>query len=75
MENADGSQYIMRDGGILKDFEDNDIDYGDFYYRKGAKFYKRRIQSYDGNNTYSILEQEVDEMEKQRVMRILFKYR
>lgn len=60
-KNADGSQYIMRDGGILKDFEDNDIDYGDFYYRKGAKFYKRRIQSYDGNNTYSILEQEVDE--------------
>lgn len=60
-KNADGSQHIMRDGGILKDFEGNDIDYGDFYYRKGAKFYKRRIQSYDGNNTYSILEQEVDE--------------
>ena len=60
-KNADGSQHIMRKGGILKDFEDNDIDYGDFYYRKGAKFYKRRIQSYDGNNTYSILEQEVDE--------------
>lgn len=60
-KNADGSQHIMRDGGILKDFEDNDIDYGDFYYRKGAKFYKRRIQSYDGDNTYSILEQEVDE--------------
>ena len=60
-KNADGSQHIMRDGGILKDFEDKDIDYGDFYYRKGAKFYKRRIQSYDGNNTYSILEQEVDE--------------
>lgn len=60
-KNADGSQHIMRKGGILKDFEDNDIDYGNFYYRKGAKFYKRRIQSYDGNNTYSILEQEVDE--------------
>lgn len=60
-KNADGSQHIMRDGGILKDFEGNDIDYGNFYYRKGAKFYKRRIQSYDGNNTYSILEQEVDE--------------
>lgn len=60
-KNTDGSQHIMRDGGILKDFEGNDIDYGDFYYRKGAKFYKRRIQSYDGNNTYSILEQEVDE--------------
>lgn len=60
-KNADGSQHIMHDGGILKDFEGNDIDYGDFYYRKGAKFYKRRIQSYDGNNTYSILEQEVDE--------------
>lgn len=60
-KNADGSQHIMRDGGILKDFEGNDIDYGDFYYRKGAKFYKRRIQSYDGNNTYSILQQEVDE--------------
>ena len=60
-KNADGSQHIMRDGGILKDFEGNDIDYGDFYYRKGAKFYKRRIQSYDGDNTYSILEQEVDE--------------
>ena len=60
-KNADGSQHIMRKGGILKDFEGNDIDYGDFYYRKGAKFYKRRIQSYDGNNTYSILEQEVDE--------------
>lgn len=60
-KNADGTQYIMREGGILKDFEDKDIDYGDFYYRKGAKFYKRRIQSYDGNNTYSILEQEVDE--------------
>lgn len=60
-KNADGSQHIMRDGGILKDFEGNDIDYGDFYYRKGAKFYKRRIQSYNGNNTYSILEQEVDE--------------
>lgn len=60
-KNADGSQHIMRKGGILKDFEDKDIDYGDFYYRKGAKFYKRRIQSYDGNNTYSILEQEVDE--------------
>lgn len=60
-KNADGSQHIMRDGGILKDFEDNDIDYGDFYYRKGAKFYKRRMQSYDGDNTYSILEQEVDE--------------
>lgn len=60
-KNSDGSQHIMRDGGILKDFEGNDIDYGDFYYRKGAKFYKRRIQSYDGNNTYSILEQEVDE--------------
>lgn len=60
-KNADGSQHIMRKGGILKDFEDNDIDYGDFYYRKGAKFYKRRIQSYDGDNTYSILEQEVDE--------------
>nr|DAM10133.1 MAG TPA: hypothetical protein [Caudoviricetes sp.] len=42
-KNADGSQHIMRDGGILKDFEGNDIDYGDFYYRKGAKFYKRRI--------------------------------
>ena len=60
-KNADGSQHIMRKGGILKDFEDKDIDYGDFYYKKGAKFYKRRIQSYDGNNTYSILEQEVDE--------------
>ena len=60
-KNADGSQHIMREGGILKDFEGNDIDYGDFYYRKGAKFYKRRIQSYDGDNTYSILEQEVDE--------------
>lgn len=60
-KNADGSQHIMRKGGILKDFENNDIDYGDFYYRKGAKFYKRRIQSYDGDNTYSILEQEVDE--------------
>lgn len=60
-KNADGSQHIMRKGGILKDFEGNDIDYGDFYYRKGAKFYKRRIQSYDGDNTYSILEQEVDE--------------
>lgn len=60
-KNTDGSQHIMRDGGVLKDFEGNDIDYGDFYYRKGAKFYKRRIQSYDGNNTYSILEQEVDE--------------
>lgn len=60
-KNADGTQYIMRKGGILKDFEGNAIDYGDFYYRKGAKFYKRRIQSYDGYNTYSILEQEVDE--------------
>lgn len=60
-KNADGSQHIMRKGGILKDFEGKDIDYGDFYYRKGAKFYKRRIQSYDGDNTYSILEQEVDE--------------
>lgn len=60
-KNADGSQHIMREGGILRDFEGNDIDYGDYYYRKGAKFYKRRIQSYDGNNTYSILEQEVDE--------------
>lgn len=60
-KNTDGSQHIMREGGILKDFEDKDIDYGDFYYRKGAKFYKRRIQSYDGDNTYSILEQEVDE--------------
>lgn len=60
-KNADGSQHIMRKGGILKDFEDKDIDYGDFYYRKGAKFYKRRIQSYDRDNTYFILEQEVDE--------------
>lgn len=60
-KNSDGTQYIMREGGILKDFEGNDIDYGDFYYRKGAKFYKRRIQSYDGNNTYSVLEQQVDE--------------
>ena len=42
-KNADGSQHIMRKGGILKDFEDKDIDYSDFYYRKGAKFYKRRI--------------------------------
>lgn len=59
--NADGSQHIMREGGILVDFEGNNIDYGDFYYRKGAKFYKRRIQSYDGNNQYSVLDQEVDE--------------
>ena len=59
--NADGSQHIMRDGGILADFEGNHIDYGDFYYRKGSKFFKRRIQSYDGNNTYSVLDQEVDE--------------
>lgn len=60
-KNADGSQHIMREGGILEDFEGKKIDYGDFYYRKGAKFYKRRIQSYDKDNTYFILEQEVDE--------------
>ena len=60
-KNEDGTALTMTGKGILQDFEGNDIDYGDYYYRKGSHYYLRRIQEYSGNNTYKVFEQEVNE--------------
>ena len=59
-KNTDGSKHIMRDGGILVDFNGNSVDYGDIYFEKDGKYYHRTINSYIGGNKYSITTTEVD---------------
>lgn len=59
-KNADGSKHIMRDGGILVDFNGKNIDYQDIYFEKDGKYYHRKINSYLGGNRYSITTTEVD---------------
>lgn len=50
--NQDGTKHIMKDSGILKDFEGNDIIYDPIFFKKGSKYYYRELISYEGNNTY-----------------------
>ena len=59
-KNADGSKHIMRDGGILIDFNGKNVDYQDIYFEKDGKYYHRKINSYLGGNRYSITTTEVD---------------
>lgn len=59
-KNADGSKHIMRDGGILVDFNGKNVDYQDIYFEKDGKYYHRKINSYLGGNRYSITTTEVD---------------
>lgn len=59
-KNSDGTKHIMRDGGILVDFNGNSVDYGDIYFEKDGKYYHRTINSYIGGNKYSITTTEVD---------------
>lgn len=60
-KNEDGTQLIMSGKGILQDFEGNDLDFGDFYYKQGQHYYLGRIQEYSGNNTYKVFKQEVNQ--------------
>lgn len=41
------------DANILVDFNGDTIDYGYFYYKEGDKYYQEKIDSYNGNYTYS----------------------
>jgi hypothetical protein len=59
--NPDGTPHITLEGGILKDFEGNTIDYGPIYFSKGSKYYMREIVSYNNDNTYTVIDSEVDE--------------
>lgn len=52
--NRDGSVHIMEGKGILQDFDGNNVIYQPIYYKKGTKFYKRNILSYEGNNNYLV---------------------
>jgi hypothetical protein len=60
-KNEDGTTHIVREGGILKDFNGKDVDYGNIYFKKGNKYYMRTIDTYLGNNTYSTTLVEVNE--------------
>lgn len=60
-KNADGTDHIAREGGILIDFNGKDVNYGPVYFKKGNKYYMREIDSYIGNNTYKVTTTEVDE--------------
>ncbi len=59
--NPDGTTHITLEGGILKDFEGNTIDYGPIYFSKGSKYYLREIVNYNNDNTYTVIDSEVDE--------------
>lgn len=59
--NPDGSIHKVKEGGILKDFEGNSVDYGPIYFKKGSKYYLREIIKYDNDNeTYIVNDTEVD---------------
>jgi hypothetical protein len=58
---SDNTPHIAYDGGILKDFDGNEVNYGEFYFERNGKYYMRKIESYAGNNTYNVLDTEVDE--------------
>lgn len=58
--NANGTPHVVRDGGILIDFEGNSVDYGDIYFKRGNKYFKRNILQYNNNNTYTVKDVEVD---------------
>ena len=60
-KNADGTNHIMREGGILKDYNGKDVNYGPVYFMKNGKYYMREIDEYLGNNTYKVTTTEVDE--------------
>lgn len=58
--NPDGSTHRVREGGILKDFNGNNVKYGPIYFKKGSKYYLREILKYNNDNTYTIKDSEVD---------------
>lgn len=60
-KNEDGTDHIVAEGGILKDFNGNNVDYGTFYFKSNGKYYLREINKYLGNNTYEVTDVEVDQ--------------
>lgn len=64
-KDQNGNQLIMpkneTQNGILRDFNGDDVNYGDIYFTKAGKNYRRIIQDYLGNNTYEVIDCEVDE--------------
>lgn len=60
-KNEDGTDHIVAEGGILKDFNENNVDYGTFYFKSNGKYYLREINKYLGNNTYEVTDVEVDQ--------------
>lgn len=64
-KDQNGNQLIMpkdaTQNGILRDFNGDDVNYGDVYFTKAGKNYRRIVQDYLGNNTYEVIDCEVDE--------------
>lgn len=60
-KNTDGTNHIMREGGILVDYNGKNVNYGPVYFMKNGKYYMREIDAYMGNNTYKVTTTEVDE--------------
>lgn len=64
-KDQNGNQLIMpkneTQNGILRDFNGDDVNYGDIYFTKAGKNYRRIVQDYLGNNTYEVIDCEVDE--------------
>lgn len=59
--NPDNTPHIVREGGILMDFEGEAVDYGKFYFEKNGQYIMREIKSYNGNNEYLVEDTVVDE--------------
>jgi hypothetical protein len=59
--NPNGTSHVVLEGGILKDFMGNDVNYGPIYFKKGSKYYMREIVKYNNDNTYTVIDSEVDE--------------
>ena len=64
-KDQNGNQLIMpkdiNQNGILRDFNGDDVNYGDIYFTKAGKNYRRIVQDYLGNNIYEVIDCEVDE--------------
>ena len=64
-KDQNGNQLIMpkdtNQNGILRDFNGDDVNYGDIYFTRAGKNYRRIVQDYLGNNTYEVIDCEVDE--------------
>ena len=52
-----GQDYIA---DITKDYKNNDVDYGTFYFKRGNKYYQATITKAEGANNYIRTEIEID---------------